>query len=85
MLKPHMCHVWMEDGLRSSFVLWVRSVSGSLLCYVGWSSAEARLTFAAQTYGNKGNKTNLENGVANCCLREAFESVCDQELNVVTG
>ena len=52
---------------------------------VGWSSAEARLTFAAQTYGNKGNKTNLEHGVANCCLREAFESVCDQELNVVTG
>ena len=26
----------------------------------------------------------MENGVANCCLREAFESVCDeQELNVV--
>ena len=29
--------------------------------------------------------TNMENGVANCCLREAFESVCDEQvLNVVT-
>ena len=30
--------------------------------------------------------TNMENGVANCCLREAFESVCDEQvLNVVTA
>ena len=28
----------------------------------------------------------MENRVTNCCLREAFESVCDeQELSVVTA
>ena len=84
-----MCHVRMEDGLRSSFVLWVRSVSGSLLCKcsdVGWSSAEARSTFAAQTYGNKGNKLN-KHGDQSCKLlfTGSFESACDeQEFNVAT-